>query len=92
VLSSATMTQDGHCVCGLFVRPVLVLGPVSLKTGSILSFLIERQSSCHYVQKNISSNNKYCETFSPEVMDTHCSREGIFVYNNICAPYLKSVD
>jgi hypothetical protein len=51
VLSSATMTQDGHCVCGLFVRPVLVLGPVSLKTGSILSFLIERQSSCHYVQK-----------------------------------------
>jgi hypothetical protein len=56
VLSSATMTQDGYCVCGLllsglFVRPVLVLGPVSLKTGSILFFLIERQSSCHYVQK-----------------------------------------
>jgi hypothetical protein len=50
------MTQDGYCVCGLllsglFVRPVLVLGPVSLKTGSILFFLIERQSSCHYVQK-----------------------------------------
>jgi hypothetical protein len=29
------------------------LGPVFLKTGSILFFLIERQSSCHYVQKKL---------------------------------------
>jgi hypothetical protein len=33
------------------VRPVQVLGSVFLKTGSIPFFLIERQSSCHYVQK-----------------------------------------
>jgi hypothetical protein len=41
----------GLPLSGLFVRPVLVLGPVSLKTGSILFFLIERQSCCRYIQK-----------------------------------------
>jgi hypothetical protein len=42
----------GLPLSGLLVHPVYVLGPIFLKTGSIPFFLIERQSSCHYVQKS----------------------------------------
>ena len=67
--------DDSRCVCvwGLslsrwfvssfagfsIVRSVLVLDPVFLKTGSITLFLIESQSSGHYIQKNHKSRGSF---------------------------------
>jgi hypothetical protein len=45
------MCGGGCCCVGCLCVLYRFLGPTSLKNGSIPFFLIERQRSCHYVQK-----------------------------------------